>query len=320
MALPLQEVDDNLMDVDIPPLVASSSNHDLQAYDDDDELAWLQEDIELQEAIEASIACAQPTATSNSRVFDSKLEERPTSGFLALSPELRNSIYDYVYTSNDQYQVEHRSAWSIGHRPVLGISAAVSPTTGASIPHRIFSAPLRGATSLSLSCRQIHAETNTFLASLRPHTIHHFHILNLDDREVFESTIPRILAHPNPATLLKITLILTGRQYSALRFLQDMICGNSDSYYNPQALPQFASLKRLDVELLNPHGPHIESRGQLLREAYVYAAHSYHSIYSLDSSVGHLKLRGATDEMRTVPGTSSPNTMKRTWTLRYEAE
>jgi hypothetical protein len=44
MAFPLQEVDDNLADVEIPSLVASSSNHDLQAYDDDDELAWLQED------------------------------------------------------------------------------------------------------------------------------------------------------------------------------------------------------------------------------------------------------------------------------------
>jgi hypothetical protein len=319
MAFPLQEVDDNLVDVEIPPLVASSSNHDLQAYDDDDELAWLQEDVELQEAIEASIACAQPTATSSSRVFDSESEGTPTSGFLALSPELRNRVYDYVYTSNDRYQVEHRSAWSNGHRNVRGISVAVSSAPGASIPHRTFSAPLRGATSLSLSCRQIRAETDSFLTSLRPHTLHHFHIFNLDDREVFKSTIPRILAHPNPATHLKISLILTSRQYSALRFLQDVICG--DSYpYNTQPLPQFASLKRLDVELLNPHGPHIESRGKLLRDAHVYAAHADYSFHCLDSSVAHLKLKGATDEMRTVPGTLSSNTMKRTWTLSYEAE
>jgi hypothetical protein len=338
MDLPRREVEDNWRNGEVLPPAASSSNHGLQAYDEDDELAWLQENIELQEAlelreaieiqeaielqdaIEASLACAQPTATSNPGASDSKSEERPTNGFLALSPELRNRIYDFVYTSNDEYQVQHRSEWSTSHRVVHGTSVAVSRAPGASIPRRVFSAPLRGATSLSLSCRQIHTETSAFLASLRPLTLHHFHILNQDDREVFKSTIPRILAPPNPATHLKITLVLTGRHYSALAFLQTMICGYSYPYYDPQPLPQFASLKRLDVQLLNPHGPDIESRHQLLREAHSYASHSNDSFYRLETSVAHLKLNGATDEMRTVPGTRSPDTMKRTWTLRYEAE
>lgn len=338
MDIPPRKVEDDLMDGDIPPLAASSSTHGLQAYDEDDESAWLQENIELQEAmelheaieiqeaielqdaIEASLACTQPTATSDPEASVSISEERPTNGFLALSPELRNRIYDYVYSINAEYQVVHRSEWSTGRRPLVETSVAVTRATGASIPRRTFSAPLRGATSLSLSCRQIHAETAVFLASLRPLTLHHFHIFNLDDREVFKSTIPRILAQPYPATHLKITLILTSRQYAALAFLQTMIYGDPYRYYDAQPLPQFASLKRLDVELLNPYGSGIDSLRQVIREAHSYASHSHDSFYNIGTSVAHLKLNGATDEMRTVPGTFSVGTMKRTWTLKYEAE
>jgi hypothetical protein len=92
------------------------------------------------------------------------------------------------------------------------------------------------------------------------------------------------------------------------------------SYYNWDPVERFASLKRLDVELLNPHGSCIESYRQLLSEAHIFAAHSYSPFHDIYSAVGNLMLKGASHEMRTVPGAIPPDRMKKTWTLRYEAE
>jgi hypothetical protein len=311
------------MDMETLSVDSSFSSHHVQGHnDDDDRKAWAHKEIELQEAIGASILPACALETPNAEALDLSPAKFARMGFLAFHPELRNRIYEYVYEVNIEYHVEHRSACSASHKPAPGAYNGPSQLRGDLIDHRSFSPPLRGAISLSLCCHQIHKETRSFLVSLAPFDHHHFYILSRQDRDVFEIIIPRILATPGTVIQVKISLVISERQYYALGFLQDLLYDNSYSgYYNYEtevdSEPEFASVRRLDVEFLNPHGAEIDSYPQFLNEMHKFARRSDYRSHPLEYSFGHMRLKDIKNEMRTMPGVVDSQMKKRTWTLTY---
>jgi hypothetical protein len=203
--------------------------------------------------------------------------------FLSLPRELRDQIYSYVNSRNEDHYVTYRSAWCQTQRKA--------------ITQRSFSPSLQGALSLHRACRQTHSESSKLLKQITNDLTVHVRVTHRDDAAMFTALASKLQRLYPTLSTLRITWNISGEYTSIIELV-------------PKHLYR---LKAVELEVID----RLNAR-DFFRDAYTLAwTRTNGNALYMEKRIGALVLK---DTRHVVDGPITTGVYHSAYVLRFEHE
>jgi hypothetical protein len=203
--------------------------------------------------------------------------------FLSLPRELRDHVYSFIHSQDDDHYVSYRSIWSSTDRKAVA--------------DRTFSPVLKGTISLNQVCRQLHTETSQILERVIKDLTVHIRVINREDAALFTALASKLQRRYPTLATLRITWKISGEYTSIIELI-------------PRHLYR---LKAVELEVIDG----LNTRN-FFHDAYFLAwARTNGSAVYLDKRIGSLVLK---DTKHIVDGPITTGVYHSAYVLRFEPE